>query len=169
MVIVALFTSICGYKNFVTFHDNLIFPELPNMNIKNMKLFFTKWVLFKTSNKTFIFNESDLKNIEVHYPKKRIYLIRNGVEELFFDSGNNGNNRGNILFSGGMYKPYKGYQFLINALNKVRGNYNLLICGEGEVQTLSESNLGELNPNQFREILVDILALLFQAVMNLSV
>lgn len=160
MVIVALFSSIFGFKNFVTFHDNLVFPQLPQMNIKNIKLFITKWVLFKSSNKTFIYNESDLKKFEVKYPYKKIFLIRNGVEELFFDSANNGRNRVNILFSGGRNKPCKGYQFLKNSLNKISQNYKLLICGEGEVQGLSESNFGELNPKQFREILVDILALI---------
>ncbi|OGU36136.1 MAG: hypothetical protein A2315_02915 [Ignavibacteria bacterium RIFOXYB2_FULL_35_12] len=160
MVIVALFTSIMGFKNFVTFHDNLIFPELPNIDIKNLKLFITKWVLFNTSNGVFIYNGSDLKKFGIKYPDKQIFVIKNGVEEFFFDSRNNGSNRVNILFSGGRNKPHKGYQFLLNSLNKTKENYRLVICGEGEVQALSESNLGELTPKQFREILKDIVALI---------
>jgi glycosyltransferase involved in cell wall biosynthesis len=156
MVIVTLFSFLYKSKILVTFHDTLIFPSAPKLNLKEIKLFIVKWMLFKTSNILFIYNENDLKIFSEKYPKKKVVLIKNGVEEIFFDSKNDGMNKSIILFSGGRKNSYKGYEFLINALKKTHHKFQLLTCGYGDDPNSIENSLGELSLEKFRKILTEI-------------
>lgn len=159
MVLVTVFSAAFGVKTCTTFHDNLIFPNLPQYNFHTLKLFFIKWILSKTSNMLWLYNQDDAKIFNSKYPHKKVFLIRNGIEDIFFELINEGKNRVRFLFAGGTKEEYKGYDFLMNALRKGNIDLQLLICGAGEVQNLNKNNLGELSPDQFRRILPEILTL----------
>ena len=156
MVIVALMNLLLRKKQFVTFHDTLIFPDLPKFDFSTMKSFLVKWILTMTSNAVLLFNQNDIECFKSKFPRKKTVLIKNGVEQKYFEGTNLISNRKNILYAGGINKSYKGFEFLVNALKKTKSQVELLICGFGEVKNLSQNNLGELSPEQFKNTLLEV-------------
>lgn len=160
MVIVALLSKVLRLKLCVTFHDTLNFPILRKFNFITIKSFFVNWILTKTSQLIFLFNESDVKVFKLKFENKKAAIVKNGVEEKYFKTVNPISSRQNILFAGGINKTYKGFNFLTNALKKMKSKSELLICGYGEIENIKQNNLGQLSPEQFKSTLEKVLALI---------
>lgn len=142
MMIVVLFSWFIKPRSIATFHDCIIFPRLINYNFNNIKTFILKYFLCKICDQILVYNEFDKKKIETTYPNIKTLLVRNGVDEKYFNENNASEKI--LCYAGGFDYTFKGYEFLLSALEKVACNYKLFLCGHGKPHEYMESYRGVL-------------------------
>lgn len=155
MAIIALLSFLYKAKLIATFHDTIVFPNLPKLNSREIKLFITKWIICKTSSSLLVYHCDDRTVIKNKYPTVKVEIVKNGIDENLLYIQNAGENIRRVFYSGGKDKPFKGFDFLLAGFRKLDSKVNLLVCGEGEKKCSDESNLGELSHEQFLQQLID--------------
>jgi len=141
-------------KVVFTIHDTLLIQK---RSLSFNHLLFL--ILVKLSSMIFVYSEYDKRILKRYKSVAAISLIRNGINNPHFDYIEKLTDKFKILFSGGFGNPIKGLDFLLSALEKIKYDYSLLICGQNirQKDNIQQSDyIGELNPLEYFEILKSV-------------
>ena len=128
---------------------------------------FCEYVFLNYSDKLIFLSDTSLLNAGKYYKidNSRIKIIPNGIDEVFFHTGiikkNNYSENLKIVFIGEIERKEKGFDFMIDALNKTGINIELFVLGLNNSFDINNFNnisltfANKKNTEEFAQFLLD--------------
>ena len=126
---------------------------------KKVVVWFFSWITTMLCHKTIVIDEKDRKQaIKMPFCRRKIFLIKNGIEPISFKEKNFAKNEllsrvsldtrsNNLLWIGTISELHKnkGLEYIIRAVAKIEIPFVFFIIGEGEERNNLENLINKLN------------------------